>query len=442
MSAFLDRMAAASRSRVPTRPPAGRAPDHTRPIAGLIAEIKPTSPSDGAFAPVDLVAQAHAYVAGGAVALSVLTEPTAFGGSLDALRRVAAAVDVPVMRKDFVVHPHQVHEAAACGAAMVLLVVRLLDDATLDACLDAAARCGLTVLLEAFDADDLRRIGPRHAGHLVGVNSRDLQSLEVDPDRFARLADALPDRALAVAESGLNSPAQVRRARHAGFPLALVGTALMRSPEPTTAVQRLSSPFHSFRVKVCGCRTPADVDGALAAGADTLGVVMDPSPRAVDTRTARVLLRHVDGRAPVVAVVRQVTRERLDALLALGFDAVQGRPTHGLRSPRLLPVVDVDSRADGPVLLDASEGRGRRVDRTAAAAFVARRTAPTHIAGGLGPDDVAEAIAAVAPHGVDAASGLEDRPGHHDPERVRAFVQRARSAFARLPGVPHVHRVA
>ena len=436
MSDFLHRMAAASARRV--RPTAVvRAPTHRPPRHGLIAEVKQASPSDGPLAQVDVVAQARAYEAGGAAAISVLTEPTAFGGSLDDLRRVAEAVDLPVMRKDFIVHPHQVCEAAAHGASMVLLVVRLLDDDTLDRCLAAAEACGLTVLLEAFDAADLARLTHRHQGHLVGVNTRDLATLKVCPERLGQLADHLPTGCTAVAESGLRSPEDARRARRLGYPLALVGTALMRSPEPSHAAALFSSSYPSFRVKVCGLSTPEAVDAALDAGADAIGLVLCDSPRRVAPARARQLLRHVGGRASVVGVTRQLRAAEIDDLLAEGFDALQGRVP--IPHPRVLSVVGVDHPFDGTALLDLSEGRGQPLPRDQAAAWVARGQGPRMVAGGLTPDNVADVIAAVRPHGVDVSSGVEDRPGHKNLARIHTFVQRARRALDALPaGDPHV----
>jgi indole-3-glycerol phosphate synthase len=204
----------------------------------LVAEIKLRSPALGALQDPahDRLGRAAAYARGGAAAVSVLTEPSRFDGSLAHLREAAAALTplgVPVMRKDFLVDPYQVIEARAAGAGGVLLIVRMLPPARLAGMLETAAEQGLFALLEAFDARDLEVIGellaarPRREGVLVGINCRDLTSLRVVSERFAELAPRLPPDVPAVAESGVATPADARRARALGYRLALVGTALM-----------------------------------------------------------------------------------------------------------------------------------------------------------------------------------------------------------------------
>jgi len=214
----------------------------------LIAEIKRTSPALGVLAEVtDVPARAAEYAAAGAAAVSVLTEPSRFDGSLEDLRRASGALagtGVPAMRKDFLVDPWQVLEARACGAGGVLLILAMLDDASTGEMLAAAREQGLFVLLEAFDEADLDRAGALLAGLppggvLVGVNTRDLRTLEVDGGRLEALAPKMPAGAPAVAESGILSPEDAARAAALGYDLALVGTALMRSAEPAALASRL-----------------------------------------------------------------------------------------------------------------------------------------------------------------------------------------------------------
>ncbi len=227
---------AALRARALAAPPAPALKLH--PDFDLIAEVKRASPSAGSLAAeVDPAARTAAYVQGGAAAVSVLTEPERFAGSLEDLAAAAAASSAPVMRKDFLVAPYQVYEARAHGAGGVLLIVALLDDVSLDACLRAADACGLFVLLEAFDAADLARAGAVAGGsRLVGVNTRDLRSLAVDPTRLAALAPELPRGAVCVAESGLALPKDAAEARRLGYRAALVGGALMRAEAPGARV--------------------------------------------------------------------------------------------------------------------------------------------------------------------------------------------------------------
>lgn len=214
----------------------------------LIAEIKRRSPSAGTLAGPDLaiVAQARAYAQGGACALSVLTEPEEFAGELSHLTQVAAAVpQVPVMRKDFLVSTYQVLEARAAGAAGVLFIAAILEPEQLEAMLACAVEMGMFALIEVFDEGDIARCAgaleaARAPGRvLIGVNCRDLRTLEVNRARLAALAPSLPPQLPWVAESGIASPADAAEAARLGYRLALVGTALMRAAGPQTAVREL-----------------------------------------------------------------------------------------------------------------------------------------------------------------------------------------------------------
>jgi indole-3-glycerol phosphate synthase len=221
----------------------------------VIAELKLRSPAAGRLGEPDedWLKRVSAYAQGGAAAVSVLTEPSRFDGSLQHLHQAAAALEplhVPAMRKDFLVDPYQVFEARAAGAGGVLVIVRMLSRAQMLQLLDAAAQLGLFVLLEAFDAADLAearelldaRAGRRSGGKdeiLVGINSRDLQSLKVVPERFEELAPLLPRDRPAVAESGVSSAADALRMARLGYTLALIGTALMSRDEPAALLREI-----------------------------------------------------------------------------------------------------------------------------------------------------------------------------------------------------------
>ena len=217
----------------------------------LIAELKLRSPSLGdlSAATVDPVKRLEGYAEGGAAVCSILTEPTRFDGDLGHLR---LAVDtllpygVPAMRKDFLVDPYQVLEARAYGASGVLLIVRMLSRELLGAMLDCAAEQGLFVLLEAFDAEDLavaRDLAHERSGRdeqvLMGLNCRDLETLQIDFERFVQLRAQLPDEWPCVAESGVVHAADAARVAALGYRLALVGTSLMRHADPGHAVHEL-----------------------------------------------------------------------------------------------------------------------------------------------------------------------------------------------------------
>jgi indole-3-glycerol phosphate synthase len=229
----------------------------------VIAELKLRSPAAGTLAATnfDRSAQVAAYARAGAAAVSVLTEPDEFHGSLEHLREAVEQLQgsaCPVMRKDFVIDPYQVIEARAAGAGGVLLIVDLLDDTELDALLACTSELGLFVLLEAFTADALDRIGAleldsERAPVLAGVNCRNLRDLSVDFGRFAELAPRLPAHLPCVAESGIESAAAVRKVAELGYRLVLVGSALMRRPDPAAALAELLASGRAARGGAQSC---------------------------------------------------------------------------------------------------------------------------------------------------------------------------------------------
>jgi indole-3-glycerol phosphate synthase len=207
----------------------------------LIAEVKLRSPAVGKLerGGEDIGARAKDYALAGAAAISVLTEPTRFDGELSHLEQVTRALgaSIPVMRKDFLVDPYQVYEARAAGAGGVLVILRMLEQSQIAALLEAAAELRLFALLEAFDESDLKiaralvRSHGQRATLLVGVNCRDLSTLQVVPGRLEALAPGLPEGVPCVAESGVESEADAARLAAAGYHVALVGSALMRSQD-------------------------------------------------------------------------------------------------------------------------------------------------------------------------------------------------------------------
>lgn len=266
MSGFLDEMAQSSRVRVAraaAREPLTdlRARSLAAPAApalacgeafDLIAEYKKRSPSLGELADHGgLTDRVTAYASGGAIAVSVLTEPTQFRGDLAHLVEASAALvplGIPVLRKDFLVDPYQLYESRASGAGGVLLIVRMLSDGQLREMLDCAAELKLFVLLEAFDADDIQRATngirrwhshDRGAPALIGVNCRDLQTLEIAPRRFRELANLLPADLPRVAESGILTPDDCADVVRSGYGMALIGSALMAAAEPAAIIRTM-----------------------------------------------------------------------------------------------------------------------------------------------------------------------------------------------------------
>jgi len=258
MSDFLKSMADSSAARAAQAPSFVDA-DFDKPVVPLslgvfdvIAEIKQRSPAEGQLgcqSPYSkskgashLISRAKAYAAGGAAAISVLTEPSRFDGELAHLEEVVAAVpNTPVMRKDFLVEPVQVLEARAAGASGVLLIATVLDDVKLRAMIDSAFEHGMFVLLESFDEEDLDRSASLLSDDgqlLIGVNTRNLRTLEVDGERLRRLSSLLPN-AVCVAESGLRVAEDAARVAGWGYSAALVGTALMRGDDPATLIRSM-----------------------------------------------------------------------------------------------------------------------------------------------------------------------------------------------------------
>ena len=264
-AAFLDEMAAGSRERVRAarqvrseaalagealRAPAPPALRIARGGFDLIAELKLRSPAAGRLggADEDLAARVAGYAQAGAAAISVLTEPERFEGSLEHLSCAARALTplgVPAMRKDFLVDPYQVLEARAAGAGGVLIILRMLSRSEIGGLLECARSLGLFVLLEAFDADDLGVMHELISAHrganplLAGVNCRDLETLTVAPQRFAELGPLLPSSVPKVAESGVGSPEDARRVAALGYDLVLVGSALMQARDPRAFARSL-----------------------------------------------------------------------------------------------------------------------------------------------------------------------------------------------------------
>ena len=206
----------------------------------VIAEIKRRSPSKGDLAPGLVPATlATAYATGGAAALSVLTDAEFFGGSPDDLAEARAAVDLPVLRKDFTVSERDVYDARIMGADAILLIAAALATSELARFRELAGELGLAVLVEVHDGEELSRVLASGAD-IVGVNQRDLRTFDVDLDRAADLAPAIPDDVVRVAESGIRDAADAVRLHDAGYDAILVGETLVTSPDPAEAVRGLT----------------------------------------------------------------------------------------------------------------------------------------------------------------------------------------------------------
>ena len=327
-----------------------------RPGLHLIAEIKRRSPSAGALAgaKLDVAAQARAYQAGGASMLSVLVEPHWFGGSIADLQAARAATSLPVLAKEFVVDARQLPLLRAAGADAVLLLAALHPPRELARLVALALELGLEPLVEAHDARELRAAIGTDA-RLIGINNRDLRTLQVDVELAVRLRPLVPDDRLVVAESGLRDAATVRRWRAAGFDAALVGEDLMRTGGDPGAVEARVAAYVAAGavpapgvdpaadgrapfVKICGITEPAGLAAALAAGADAIGLNFVPgTPRALAEDEAAALIAAArawaapgDGPLLVGVFADRPAREVAAIAARLGLDAVQ---LHGHEKP-------------------------------------------------------------------------------------------------------------
>jgi tryptophan synthase beta subunit len=447
----------------------------------LIAEIKRSSPSAGEIAAPDedIVARARAYEAGGATAISVLCEPHWFGGSVDDLRAVRAAVSIPVLAKEFVVEEIQLPHLRAAGADLVLLLAVLHPRKRLADLVERALEIGLEPLVEAHDERELEAALATKA-RLIGINNRDLRTLEVDTDRAILLRRLVPDDRLVVAESGVRDPATVAAWRAAGFDAALVGEALVRAGDPAAAARSFvtagrppTDPANHAAtafVKVCGVTDAEGVLAAVRSGAHAIGLNLVPgTPRELTLEEAVALARiarSLSTTSPaIVAITADAGRRRIaEIVIAVDPDAVQfngdesaedlaaaGRPAwKALRvsdsddAPSVVGRAHVflDAGAER-ILLDAAGGphpggTGTRI-ATELATAVAREV-PIILAGGLDPANVAGALRDVPAIGVDSASGTE-RPSvagqrrTKDPLRVALFLKRAHAARLDRPNL-------
>jgi indole-3-glycerol phosphate synthase/phosphoribosylanthranilate isomerase len=396
-----------------------------RPGARFILEVKRASPSAGALRTgADPAGIARAY-AGPADAISVLTDTPFFGGALADLAAVRSAFDGPILAKDFIVDPRQVAEARLHGADAVLVMLCVLDDGAAAEVMRAAARLGMDALVEAHDEAETRRavaLGAR----LIGINNRNLKTLEVDLAVTERLAPLVPRDRLLVAESGIAGRADVARLA----PLAdafLVGSSLMRADDPGEAARALVF----GRVKVCGLTNSADLDMAARAGATHAGLIMVPgTPRAVTVDEAEEIVAAARAKPRIVGVFRDERPDRIAVATArLGLHAVQLHGSEDVTACRArLPahvelwaaVSGTQTRAGADRILFDS-GRGGTGQAFDWSTIATRPELPRGLlAGGLGPANAA-AASRLGAWALDVGSGLEAVPGWKDSNKVAGF---------------------
>jgi indole-3-glycerol phosphate synthase / phosphoribosylanthranilate isomerase len=441
------------------------------PLPLFLAEIKHRSPSAGLILPdasSRIESVARAYRRGGASAVSVVVEQDFFGGDPSWLPRAKAASGLPVLMKDFIVDEIQLDFAAALGADAVLLIVAALDDAAL-ARLHAAARArSLAVLVEAHDEDEIQR-GLAVGAEIVGVNARDLRTFAVDLPGMARLGALLPASVIRVAESGIRTRADVEALSAPGYRAFLVGEALLKARDPAAMLRTLRGE-NPTEVKICGITRGEDVDACLDAGVDWIGLVFAAgSPRRVTPEEGRFLRMKAKGDAGarrdggdakeaatrsakgavkgVVAVfagnddeeIRRVVELVRPDAIQMSFPGLSPSKKMFSSDITLWNTIGVGSdelssakKAEGDALhfdtsvAGRSGGTGKTFDWTLLSAV--DRSRPVILAGGLKPENVADAVRRVRPDVVDVASGVEFAPGIKDPAKIAAFVREVRGA--------------
>jgi indole-3-glycerol phosphate synthase/phosphoribosylanthranilate isomerase len=383
------------------------------PGLATIAEVKRRSPSAGDLRPdADPARLAAAFQAAGASAVSVLVDER-FAGTVDDLRAARASASLPLLAKGFFREEAQLDELKEAGADAALLILRDLDDRTTARLMEHAARIGLDALVEAHDAAELERAVQLGADP-VGINARDLETFAIDRHAQLRLVARAPRDRVVIAESAIHSRAQGAAAEVAGADAVLVGSALMRAPDPAAKLREIASrPL----VKVCGLTRAEDVAVAAEAGADLLGFVLEPaSPRA-----AQEVLPVPETALAVAVFVGEA--DETDADLVQLYERedgkVRGRDAVVLRDgEQVATVIDLPWEEEDETQLERARAvEGRLV-----------------LAGGLGPENVTRAISATRPWAVDASSSLESSPGVKDHQRVRAYLEAARGR--RLDGGP------
>ena len=374
------------------------------PGLSAIAEVKRRSPSAGDLRPdADPAALAVSFERAGAAAVSILVDER-FGGSLDDLRAAREAAALPLLAKGFFREVTQLAGLREAGADAVLLLLRDLDDGQASRLMHAAAKLGLDTLVEAHDADELRRAVELGADP-IGINARDLDTFAIDRRAQLELVESAPGDRVVVAESGISARAHGAEAELAGAGAMLVGSALMRAGDPAAKLaQLISRPL----VKVCGLTREEDVAAAAEAGADLAGFVLaEETPR-----RAPQVLPVPETMLSVAVHVGEVTDDGADLVQLYGREnGHRSRDGVLLRNGReVASVLDLPWLEEDPDHLErARSAQGRVV-----------------LAGGLSPANVGAAIERVRPWAVDASSSLETTPGIKDHARVRAYVEAAR----------------
>ncbi|MBA2396471.1 MAG: bifunctional indole-3-glycerol-phosphate synthase TrpC/phosphoribosylanthranilate isomerase TrpF [Ktedonobacteraceae bacterium] len=413
----------------------------------MIAEVKRASPSKGMLAPdLDPVATALLYEANGAAAISVLTEPHFFLGSPEYLTAIKKAVNLPVLRKDFIVEDYQVYEARAWGADAILLICAILDDTQLRSLLQLAHEYHMHCLVEVHSREEAQRAVEAGA-RIIGVNSRDLTTFKMNPYLLRELRQIIPADRVVIAESGIHTSADARRLARYDVQGMLVGESLVKSPDIAAQMHMLLHAANSStQVKICGLRTAEHIRVASEAGADMLGFIFhESSHRYIQPQQIPILLEDAQlsaeqTRPDLVGVfVNKEAGFINDVVEQAGLHFVQ---LHGTEPPEfcqrihspVIKALHINGQEDlqqikhykdvaWRLLLDTPtpEWGGTGMTHDWELARQAAQEARILLAGGLTVENVVAAIEQVHPWGIDVSSGVESNK-QKDSTKIQAFL--------------------
>ncbi len=419
----------------------------------LIAEVKRASPSKGLLAPhLNPVELARTYEVNGASVISVLTEPHFFLGSPEYLTSIKQAVHIPVLRKDFIVDDYQVYEARAWGADAILLICAILDDTLLQHLLSVAHELHMHCLVEVHSREEAQRAVDAGA-MVIGVNSRDLTTFKMNPYLIRDIRSVIPANRVVIAESGISSASDARRLARYDVQGMLVGESLVISNDVPAQLQMLLQGANaSTQVKICGLRHPESIQAAIEASADMLGFIFyEPSHRYIQPRhvqealaTALSMLKEQVQPDLVGVFVNKEINFINDVVEEAKLHYVQ---LHGTESPefcqqirrpviKAIPLRNAEDLAQVTqykdvvwrLLLDTPtpEWGGTGVAHDWELASTIAQQTRILLAGGLTPENVAQALQQVSPWGVDVSSGVETQK-QKDNQKIRTFIENVRA---------------
>lgn len=434
----------------------------------LIAEIKfasPTSPHLGSKE--ELLDRAKRYEKTGADAISIITESHFFKGDVAFVSQVKKTVGIPVLQKDFVIDERQIYQAKEIGSDALLLIARLIDEKTLQYFVDVCFDLGIEPVVEINSEEDLEK-ATKTKTKIIAVNSRDLETFDIDVTRACELIKQIPDTFIKLGFSGINSQEEVEQYKNAGTRGVLVGTSLMRAKNIAEFINSLralsESPSrrapalrgvrvsgrsstsatrkknnNNVKVKICGIRTLENAQEAIAAGADFLGFNFVPtSKRYIDPKNAKKIIDAIRGSIKIVGIFKNQPVEEVNKIaevLDLDFVQLHGEENEAYMrqiNKRIIKKYDIKSdfeinKQNAYTLIDREvQGEGKMVDLEKAKKIVNKY--PTFFSGGLTSDNVAEVVKKVKPFAVDVAGGVETN-GKIDNDKMKRFIRSAKEVL-------------